>query len=163
MESDVETWGYPLRYDLGAPILSRGYVAGYMACDTTPRGTSVDPNKVQCLIINGAFNPGNSGGPLVDRQSDKVIGVVEAKWGLYLPDVEQIVNALPKSGVQTSGGKTIVYLTMPDGTRRELSQQEQMALALNEIYESSQVFVGEAIAISELKATIAAHESELLN
>jgi Trypsin-like peptidase domain len=29
VETEVETWGYPLRYNDRAPILSRGYVAGY--------------------------------------------------------------------------------------------------------------------------------------
>jgi S1-C subfamily serine protease len=29
VETEVETWGYPLRYNDATPILSRGYVAGY--------------------------------------------------------------------------------------------------------------------------------------
>jgi Trypsin-like peptidase domain len=29
VETEVETWGYPLRYQSPAPVLSRGYVAGY--------------------------------------------------------------------------------------------------------------------------------------
>jgi S1-C subfamily serine protease len=44
VETDVETWGYPLRYQESAPILSRGYVAGY----TVKSGTSV-----KHLIVNG--------------------------------------------------------------------------------------------------------------
>ena len=31
VETEVETWGYPLRYNRAAPILSRGYLAGYDA------------------------------------------------------------------------------------------------------------------------------------
>jgi len=57
-EAKVKTWGFPLSYEGFAPILSMGYVAGYiprMAGDRT----------VKHLVVNGAFNPGNSGGPLI--------------------------------------------------------------------------------------------------
>src|ERR1041385_5966173 len=84
VETDVETWGYPLTHEDPAPLLSRGYVAGY---STRVRGPGVTP--VKHLIVNGAFNPGNSGGPLIDRTTGRVIGVVVEKWTLWSPNIEQ--------------------------------------------------------------------------
>jgi S1-C subfamily serine protease len=71
VESEVETWGYPLSHEDPAPLLSRGYVAGYSTNTREVAGAT----PVKRLIVNGAFNPGNSGGPLIDRSTGKVIGV----------------------------------------------------------------------------------------
>jgi S1-C subfamily serine protease len=55
----VTTWGYPLGYNGPAPILAVGFLAGF-------NDRKVDNGVVRHLIVNGAFNPGNSGGPLLD-------------------------------------------------------------------------------------------------
>ena len=157
VETEVETWGYPLRYDDSAPILSRGYVAGYRQFVATDvNGKSKAP--VSRVIVNGALNPGNSGGPLIDRSNGNVIGVVVEKWILNLPDVEKVIEALPKGGVALSGNLTA---TLSDGTTRALSEEQEVALALEELYRGIQVVVGEAIAVSELNALITAHQAEL--
>jgi S1-C subfamily serine protease len=158
VETEVETWGYPLRYDDLAPILSRGYVAGYRQAVGT--GTTGNPRApVSRVIVNGALNPGNSGGPLIDRSNGKVVGVIVEKWNLYLPDLETVMQALPTGG--GFGGGTEVYQTLPDGSRHAMSKNEEIALAINELYRYGQVVVGEAVAVSELNAVIAAHKSEL--
>ncbi len=55
--TSVSTWGYPFLFNGYYPLLSVGYVAGY--------------RKVQ-KGVNGAFNPGNSRGPLLVAQDNKV-------------------------------------------------------------------------------------------
>lgn len=67
--SRVSTWGFPLGYDGSVPLLSVGHLAG------------VDQKKY-CppqWIINGAFNAGNSGGPVLSIEDGSVIGVVSSK------------------------------------------------------------------------------------
>ncbi len=54
----VSTWGYPLLYNGASPLLSVGYVSGYRKDDSS--GSSV-----KHIVVNGAFNHGNSGGPLL--------------------------------------------------------------------------------------------------
>lgn len=152
VETEVETWGYPLRYSDAAPILSRGYVAGYrMDVKQSEGGAKGTP--VSRLIVNGALNPGNSGGPLIDRATHKVIGVVVEKWFLFSPNIEAVFTGLPRSGVQMGGG-TPIYITEKNGEVKSVSQQVATAKALEELYEQSQVMVGEAISISELNAFI---------
>src|ERR1017187_4911748 len=53
----VSTWGYPFGYNGVSPLLSVGYVSGY-------RTVLVGGQNVKHIIVNGAFNHGNSGGPL---------------------------------------------------------------------------------------------------
>jgi S1-C subfamily serine protease len=97
VETEVETWGYPLRYNDTAPILSRGYVAGYRLDVKRPEGGQPgDP--VSRIIVNGALNPGNSGGPLIDRATHKVIGVVVEKWFLFSPNIESVIKGLAGPG-----------------------------------------------------------------
>jgi S1-C subfamily serine protease len=60
-----------------------GYVAGYVK--DGPDGKEVKP-----MVVNGAFNPGNSGGPLLRNKDNKVIGVVVAKFLIYPAFVKNI-------------------------------------------------------------------------
>jgi len=54
----VDTWGYPFGYNGTSPLLSVGYVAGY-------RNSLDNGGSVKHIVVNGAFNHGNSGGPLL--------------------------------------------------------------------------------------------------
>jgi len=143
IETEVETWGYPLRYQDPAPILSRGYVAGYTTA-VRPQGT-----PVKRLIVNGALNPGNSGGPLIDRSSGRVIGVVVEKWMLFSPLIETAIRGFEHPSAMMGGTFT---RTDQQGKVIQVSDQEMMAEVLKEFYGKSQVMVGEAISVSELNA-----------
>jgi hypothetical protein len=50
---------------------------------------------------------------------------------------------------------------MPDGSRRELTEQEAVAAALEEFYNMVQVMIGEAISVSELRAFLAERKADL--
>ena len=153
VETEVETWGYPLTYNDAAPILSRGYVAGYrMDVKEAVNGKKSAP--VSRIIVNGALNPGNSGGPLIDRTTHKVIGIVVTKWNLFSPNIEAVISGLEQPGGAKLGGGVPMYITEKNGERKSVSQEEGTAKALQELYELSQVMVAEAISVSELNAFI---------
>lgn len=157
VETEVETWGYPLRYNLTAPLLTRGYVAGYDE-GLDAQGRRKTP-LVSHLIVNGALNPGNSGGPLIDRGTGKVVGIVVEKWGLYSPIVELAITGLEHATAMSSGG---LQVTDPaTGKTRVLMSQEITAMALRELYNASQVVMGEAISVSELNAFVKANKASL--
>jgi S1-C subfamily serine protease len=139
VETEVETWGYPLSYKGPAPLLSRGYVAGY-AMGKDSNGQPTNP-PVQHLIVNGAINLGNSGGPLIERTTGKVIGIVVQKWTLGSALTPKIIDGLQNSKTATLGGLPV-------------SNEAALAIALKEIYVASQVMIGEAISVSELNALI---------
>jgi hypothetical protein len=128
-----------------------GYVAGYM-----PR--KAGERTVKHLIINGAFNPGNSGGPLILGNSNRVVGVVVTKWTLFSPDIETAIYGLNHTPTMTSSGVT---QTLPDGTKKFLSNEQVTALALQDFYEVAQVMIGEAISVSELKSLLREKEAAL--
>jgi S1-C subfamily serine protease len=142
----VTTWGFPLIYSGPAPILSVGYVAGYNAALS---GETI----VRHIVVNGAFNPGNSGGPLFIANDNKVVGVVVWKRRLLSQLVPTVIGGLKKASSKFFG---TFSFTMSDGTVRPVSNEEAIALVIEEFYDTVQVVIGEAIAVSELKAFIAA-------
>ena len=153
VETDVETWGYPLKYQELAPLLSRGYVAGY----TTER-TPLGQTPVKQLVINGAINPGNSGGPLIDRATGRVIGVIVSKWTLWSPNIETAIKgwAHPRSSM----GGTFSY-TNAQGQQVGITDQEMLSVILTEFYQTSQVMIGQAISVSELNAFLKEKQKDL--
>ncbi|MBI2816143.1 MAG: trypsin-like peptidase domain-containing protein [Acidobacteria bacterium] len=145
----VSTWGFPLVYNGPAPLLSVGYVAGYNA-------VKIGARTVKHIVVNGAFNPGNSGGPVFIANDNKVVGVVVWKQRLLSQLVPKIITGLkhPRARIITG----TFSFTMPDGTVRPASNDEAVALVLEEFYDTVQVMIGEAIAVSELKAFIASQQ-----
>jgi S1-C subfamily serine protease len=126
-----------------------GYVAGFLEANQNNK-------KVKHLVINGAFNPGNSGGPLFVSNDNKVIGVVVAKYILYPPMVEQVIHALEN---QKSG---FVYTAVdPQGNKVDYSEGQLVGMVLEQFYRTAQVMIGQAISVSELRSFLKAKESEL--
>jgi hypothetical protein len=142
----VTTWGFPLIYNGPAPLLSVGYLSGFEAIP-------VGDKTVKHLIVNGAFNPGNSGGPLLLSGENRVVGVVVWKMRILAPQTQLLIDSLRNNlgGVSISSGVT---QTLPNGTKRGLGQGEVAALVLQEFYNTVQVMIGEATSVSELKAFV---------
>jgi S1-C subfamily serine protease len=146
----VETWGFPLTYNGPAPLLSRGYVAGYSEDGQGSR-------QVKHIVVNGAFNPGNSGGPLLRVNDNKVIGVVVAKFHLYPAYVKDAIATLSSNsfGMMYNGVDA-------SGKQVQVSEAQVVALILEQFYKTTQVMIGEAISVSELRSFIKSKERELL-
>jgi hypothetical protein len=148
----VSTWGYPLLYTGVSPLLSVGYVSGFRQDDSHGK-------LVKHIVVNGAFNHGNSGGPLLVALSDEVIGVVVLTYHFYPKEVRQSIDTLAnvKSGFMLGGR------TRPDGKTEGISETEVIAMVLDEFYNKTQVMIGEAIAGSEVTAMLHEHDAELRN
>lgn len=127
----VSTWGYPLGYSGPAPILSVGYIAGFQE-------KQVGAEIVREVVVNGAFNNGNSGGPLFISGDDKVIGIVVSK---HAPLTERQRAVL--STLQRTGG----IFPIKDGP----SLSQMIASWLTDLNQLTQVMIGHAIDIQELK------------
>lgn len=140
--TSVSTWGHPLGYNGPAPILSVGYLSGF-----TAHAGRIDKKKIRKhIIVNGAFNPGNSGGPLFESNSNKVVGIVVSK---HAPMTEFQKSALEVLSKQKSG---MQYTATDDkGNKQKFSEAQLVADLLNYFRELSQVMIGEAISVSELK------------
>jgi len=148
--TEVTTWGYPFAYNGVSPLLSVGYVSGY-------REVPSNGKSVKHIIVNGAFNHGNSGGPLLVSHNNEVIGVVVLTFNFYPPQVKQFIDGL----AALRSGLMIGTATNPDGSKTPISEAQITAMVLNEFYEKTQVMIGEAIAGSELRAMLKEHSAEI--
>jgi S1-C subfamily serine protease len=147
----VTTWGFPLIYNGPAPLLSAGYVAGY-------NDAQVGAAVVKHIVVNGAFNPGNSGGPLLAAADNKVVGIVVWRMRL-LPDwVQTLITGF---GHPTAMSCCVAEQTLPDGTKRGISTEEASGMVLQQFYDTVQVMIGEATSVTELKAFLKEKESAL--
>ncbi|MDP9268224.1 MAG: serine protease [Acidobacteriota bacterium] len=145
----VSTWGYPLIFNGPAPLLSVGYVAGYSEDESNGK-------RVKHIVVNGAFNPGNSGGPLLTEHDGRVVGVVVAKFHLYPRIVKDAIEVLAKN---PSG---VVYTaTDANGQPKNLSEAQVVAIVLEQFYKTTQVMIGEAISVSELRRFLEANKAQL--
>jgi S1-C subfamily serine protease len=157
----VNTWGFPLIYNGPAPLLSVGYVSGlYEAaednfCDPTQNSKN---HKFKHIVVNGAFNPGNSGGPLFIFGQNKVVGIVIWKSIAFSNQVKVAIDGFHNTRAFTRGTFTE---TLPDGTARKVSDQEVLSRVLEEFYTKVQVDIGEAVSSSEIRAFLKSHANEL--
>jgi hypothetical protein len=138
--SQVSTWGYPAGYNSLAPLLSSGYLSG----KDVIKGPSGKP--VTRIVVNAAFNSGNSGGPLVEIESNRVIGVVASKLA---PLPEYIEKAL----IALKGAKygLMFTKTKPDGTKEEISEAQVTEEILQHLRSQTQLVIGHAVMVTDLK------------
>lgn len=146
----VSTWGYPLLYNGTTPLLSVGYISGFRTDQSNGRG-------VKHIVVNGAFNHGNSGGPLFIARNNEVIGVVVLTFHFYPPEVKQIIDALAKE----HWGLMIGTRKLPNGQTEQVSDAQVTAMVLDEFYQKTQVMIGEAVAASEVVSLLSEHSAEL--
>jgi S1-C subfamily serine protease len=135
----VTTWGFPLGYNGPAPLLSVGYLAGFVSHQ---EGAA----QKKHLVVNGAFNSGNSGGALFRAYDNAVIGIVASKHAPISQYHQQAIDALSKNN---SG--VVFSATDEKGNGKDFVESQIVADLLIHMRSLTQVMIGEAIAVDELK------------
>lgn len=139
----VSTWGFPYGHNGPSPLLSVGFLAGYKSYkDNVTKGETI-----KHLVVNGAFNPGNSGGPLFAQNLDKVIGIVVSKVIPLLSDFDN--SAIKALSENTSGA--VFTRKNSKGKTEQLVESQVVAMLLQSYQSLTQVMIGEAISVEELK------------
>ena len=91
MGAQVSTWGYPEGYGGQLALLSVGHLAGVEE-QRSPSG-----KVVRRWVVNGAFNRGNSGGPLLDTRKAAVIGIISSKLAPMSKELSAALRKLKRS------------------------------------------------------------------
>jgi len=137
------TWGFPDGYSNLEPMLSVGHLSGI---DFVPVSETETRKR---LVVNAAFNSGNSGGPLVDVESGEVIGVVSTKLAPIPQDIQTELDYLKNhEGGIYSGG---VRRQFPDGTSKLLSRGQVIADVLFFLRRQTQLVIGHAVMLGDLR------------
>jgi serine protease Do len=139
----VSTWGYPEGYRGLPPLLMSGYLLG----------SAVDDKGIPRWVVNAAISNGNSGGPLLEIEKGKVIGVVFGKLAPLPQDIESALRALKS---QRSGfGFTKTY---PDGKKEDISDAQVIEEVLQYLRSHPQLVIGYAIMIGDLKTFLRSND-----
>jgi len=139
------TWGFPFGYVGLDAMVSVGYLAA-----VGPVQTPTKP--VMRAFVNGAFNSGNSGGPVIELQGQTVVGVVHAKLAPLPEDVQAALLALQK---QSSG---FVYTaTTPDGKKFEFSEAQVVSRVLDHLRSQTQLVIGISVLLGDLREFLTKH------
>jgi S1-C subfamily serine protease len=144
--AQVSTWGFPFGYNGQAPLLASGYIAGVDNVITD------SGNMVKRLVINAAFNLGNSGGPLVEIEGGTVLGVVSSKVAPLPKEIESALAALKKDNSIIAFAKT-----KPDGSKENMSNSQVLEEVLQYMRSQTQLVIGHAVMPSDLKSFLRKH------
>jgi S1-C subfamily serine protease len=120
-------WGFPDGYAGSAPLLTVGYCSG-LGLVPTAKGPALRS------YVNGAFNNGNSGGPLIDLRSLTVVGVVNAKMAVVPAKVRAAQEALR---TQKATGVTEAVATI----LAHLESQTQLGVGVSVLVEDLHSFL----------------------
>lgn len=147
--AQVSTWGFPAGYSGAIPLLSVGYLAGV---DQVKSEYGLSP---PLWVVNGAFNSGNSGGPVISTENASVIGIVSSKLAPIPKDVDDALNAL------SSNQSGLVYKRRnSDGTLKNLSEGQVVAEVLRYLRSQMQLVVGYSVSVKELRKFLEANGIE---
>jgi trypsin-like peptidase len=146
----VCAWGFPFGYLGPAPLLSVGHIAGYSS-------KRVQRRSISCVVVNGAFNIGNSGGPLCSVDDMRVVGVVAGKHIPMNPFVDSALKAL----ADNKAGPRFLAVNAR-GRSRHLTQSEIVAEVFAHYRDYLQVMIGEAVAAREVSRYLSSHSHEIL-
>ena len=135
----VSTWGFPAGYNGLSPLLSTGYVSG------RDQLKSQSGKLVPRLVVNAAFNLGNSGGPLVEIEKNTVVGVVVSKLAPLPNYIETYLNALKVAKYGLMFTKT-----NPDGSKEEISEAQVIEVVLQYLRSQTQLVIGYSVLIEDL-------------
>jgi trypsin-like peptidase len=146
----VCAWGFPFGYIGPTPLLSVGHVAGFSS-------KVVRRRPINYVVVNGALNIGNSGGPLCSVDDMKVVGVVTGKHLPMSPFVESALKAL-------AGNKTgpRFLAVNAHGRSRHLTESAIVAEVFAHYRDYLQVMIGEAVAAREVNRYLTMHADEIL-
>jgi hypothetical protein len=122
-------------------MLSVGYLSGI---DGVPAKSG---KIVPQFVLNAAVNHGDSGGPVVLVETGEVIGIADNKIAPLSSTTLSALTALEKQG---SG---FVYsATLPDGTKRNFSEGQVIAMVLEDLRQQVQLVIGHAVMIGDMRA-----------
>ena len=113
-------------------------------------------NGVDIIQIDGSVNGGNSGGPLLDLRSGKVVGIVtRAVTGFIAEQFDQMISALRKNQEALSRGHTLLKVGGIDPIQAIRASHAAMEQIARNLRSSANVGIGYAYSSNYVRDRIA--------
>jgi len=131
----VSAWGFPQGYAGQSPLLIVGYVAGK---EYSPAGSN---SLALRMVVNAAFNAGQSGSPLVQFDGDGILGVVVSRADPIPPKIVAEIQALKEA----NGGGFFAVTNVATGESTKISEGQLLGEVLDYLHSQTQTMIGHVV------------------
>lgn len=135
---------------IGDPVFFLGYPLEHknLTCHSGVISSLYKTNNVEVIQIDASVNPSNSGGPLIDPKTERVLGIVTRKATGLTGMFNQLRLALKENmrviDVATKGGASGVFIGGVSPMEAIKTGQFQIMQLLSEVERSANVGIGYA-------------------
>ena len=136
-----------MEISVGQQVLFLGFPSGMsqLTCHLGYVSSMRTRNGVDIIQIDGSVNGGNSGGPLLDLSSGKVVGIVtRAVTGFIAEQFDQLISALRKNQEALSQSHTFMRVGRIDPIQAIKASQAAMEQIARNLRGSANVGIGYA-------------------
>jgi len=115
-----------------------------------------ETNGVEIIQIDGSINGGNSGGPLLDLKSGKVVGIISrANVGFLVDEFNKLIEALQQNQVALEDAKGMMRMGKIDPIEAIKASQAAMEQIAKNLRQSANVGIGYAYSSNYVRDDIA--------
>lgn len=144
--------GVEVGTDVGKPILLLGYPLEHknLTCHFGMISSLYVSGMTNVIQIDASVNQSNSGGPLIDVDSGKVIGIVTRKGTGLTRLFDQLLGVLDQNVKFLSASQAVVHIGGINLIEALTAGQNQIKILAKEIQRSANVGIGYAFSINHV-------------
>jgi len=152
--------GVDISPDVGKPILLLGYPLEHknLTCHFGMISSLYVSGQTNIIQIDASVNQSNSGGPLIDIESGKVIGIVTRKGTGLTKLFDQLLNILDQNVSFLTASQAVVHVGGVNLIEALTAGQNQIKFLAKEIQRSANVGIGYAFSIQHVADEAIFHE-----
>lgn len=147
------SFGEPAKKRIGEKVFFLGYPFEHfnLVCHAGIISSFYKKNVVDVIQIDASVNGGNSGGPLIDPENSKVIGIITRKATGFTHVFERLRSTLESNIKLLNVVEKTTFISSVNLFQQLLANQSHLLNLTNEIERSANVGIGYAFSIEQLQ------------
>jgi S1-C subfamily serine protease len=156
-------FGEPQKCQVGDEALFLGYHfdSANLVCHKVMLSSFFKKDIVSMIQLDGSVNQGNSGGPLFDPGTGKVLGMVSRKVSGLSAQFDKLFQVFEKNIEVLNNAKSAIRFKGVDPVEALIVAQNQMKGLCHEISRSANVGIGYAVSIEHLSEDVVFADNRL--